>query len=134
MASLDWAQACELAFLDNQGRLCLIGVTTHLPVPSLPVALRQLMVAVRVVDVGIGEELDVSVSILTPGGVLAMPSAPGALDVTVAASEFLLFTMRDIPVREEGVYRVIVSVGEGESVSLEIPVQVLFTPSHAEVH
>src|SRR5262245_41958613 len=134
MASVDWAQACELAFLDNLGRLCLIGVTTHLPVPSLPMALRQLMIAARVVDVGVGEELDVSVSILTPGGALAQPSAPGALDVTVAGSEFLLFTLRDIPVREEGVYRVIVSVGVGDPVSIEIPVELLFTPSHAEVH
>jgi hypothetical protein len=45
MARIDWARLCELAFLDAHGRLCLIGVTTHLPVPSLPLAVHQLMIA-----------------------------------------------------------------------------------------
>jgi len=88
MASIDWAQLCELAFLDDHGRLCLIGVTTHLPVPSLPIAVRQLMIAARVVNVRDGDELDVVVSILTPQGLLAQPETHGALDVAVAGASF----------------------------------------------
>ena len=39
------------------------GVTTHLPVPSLPIAVRQLMIAARVVNVRDGDEIDVVSSI-----------------------------------------------------------------------
>jgi hypothetical protein len=134
MARIDWAQLCELAFLDDRGRLCLIGVTTHLPVPSLPIAVRQLMIAARVVNVRHGDELDVVVSILTPRGLLAQPETHGALDVAVAGGEFLLITLRDVPLTDEGIYRVLVSIGDGEPTTFALPVELLFEPSRAEVH
>src|SRR5215470_6916497 len=50
MARIATVHLCELAFFDNCDRLCLIGVTTTLPVPTLPVAIHQLMIAVRILD------------------------------------------------------------------------------------
>jgi hypothetical protein len=43
MARVDWAVLCELAFLDQQNRLCVVGITTTLPVPRLPILVNQLM-------------------------------------------------------------------------------------------
>ena len=118
----------------RRGRLCLIGVTTHLPVPSLPIAVRQLMIAARVVNVRHGDELDVVVSILTPRGLLAQPETHGALDVAVAGGEFLLITVRDVPLTDEGIYRVVVSVGDNEPTTFALPVELLYKPSRVEVH
>jgi hypothetical protein len=44
MARIEWALVCELAFLDRHERVSLIGVATHFPVPSLPLAINKIMV------------------------------------------------------------------------------------------
>jgi uncharacterized protein DUF6941 len=134
MARIDWAQLCELAFLDDRGQICLIGVTTHLPVPSLPIAVRQLMIAARVVNARHGDVVDVSVSILTPRGLLAQPDSQGAMEYAVAGGEYLLITLRDLPLTEEGMYRVLLSVGDDVPAMFEVPVELLFERPRMEVH
>src|SRR5262245_44316895 len=109
MARIAWAELCEQAFLDGAGRLCLIGITQRLPIPSLPVTVYQLMISAHVVDVQVGDELSVEVWITTPRGVSAAPKHPNSLSVGVAA-EYLLLTLRDVPLVEEGVYRMAVVI------------------------
>jgi hypothetical protein len=135
MARIDWAHLCELAFLDNCGRLCLVGVTTRFPVPSLPVAVHQLMIAARVVDVRPGEAIDLALWIATPGGRLAMATdAPGGdLEISLAG-EYVLITLRQFPLVDEGIHRFGVSLSSTDPVTLEVPVLLVSTPSHAEIH
>ena len=38
MVRIDWVQLCEMAFLDDCDRLCMIGVMTRFPAPVLPIA------------------------------------------------------------------------------------------------
>src|SRR5215475_4991947 len=104
MARVASAHLCELAFLDNCDRLCLVGVTTRLPVPTLPLAVNQLMIAAHVVDVRRGERIDLGVSIEMPSGLATAPDQPDGIHVTVYA-EYVLITRRQIPLLEEGVYR-----------------------------
>lgn len=132
MARIEWAQVCELAFLDGTGRLCLVGITTRLPVPSLPLAVYQLMMAAQVVDVGMGEEIDVEVWLTTPSGLSTTPSHPNGLNITVAG-DYLLVTLRDIPLTEEGVYRFSLSVDQGTPVTFNVPVLLISTPEHVVV-
>ena len=132
MARIDWAQLCELAFLDDRGRLCLIGVTTRLPVPSLPLVVHQLMIAARVVDVQAGDDVDVSVAIYSPRGTSG-DLTPHDLDVTVAGGEYLLITLRDLPVCEQGIHQIVVSVGDHAPTALEIPVA-LVSAARTEIH
>jgi len=77
MARIEWAQVCERAFLDDCDRLWLIGVTTRLPVPSLPITVRHLMLAARVVELRAREVIDVGVSITTPSGCCPSPASCG---------------------------------------------------------
>lgn len=130
MATIHWAQLCESAFLDNCGRLCLIGITRRLPVPKLPLAVYQLMIAAHVVDVRVGDELNVEAWIVTPRGVAAAPNHPDGLSVTVAA-EYLLLTLRDIPLAEEGIYRICLAVDGGAPVTLDVPVLLASTSVNA---
>jgi len=133
MASIRWAHLCELAFLDNCGRLCVIGVTTQMAVPSLPLAVRQLMIAAHVVDVRPGDEVSFGVSIATPMGISMAPDHADGLDVAVAG-DYLLITMRDIPLTEEGVYHVLLTVGASAAMVLDVPVLLTSQRVHADVH
>ena len=132
MATIQWAQLCESAFLDNCGRLCLIGVTRRLPVPSLPLAVYQLMIAAHVVDVHLGDELNVEAWITTPRGISAAPNHPDGLGVSVAA-DYLLLTLRDVPLTEEGIYRICLAIDGGTPVTLEIPVLLASTSANAVI-
>ena len=133
MARIEWAQLCELAFIDSCDRLCLVGVTTRLPVPTLPLAVHQLMIAVRVSGVRFGEAIDLGVAMKTPSGVSAAPDQPDGLDVTVTA-EYVLITLRQVPLTEEGIYRFAVSLGQEDQIVLDVPVLLTSRPAHAEIH
>jgi hypothetical protein len=122
MARIEWAQLCELAFLDDCDRLCMIGIMTRFPVPSLPIAMRQLMIVARIVDVHGGDSVRVAASLVTPSGLSIAVHQTDGFDVAVAA-EYLLITLRDVPVSEEGVHRLVLTIGEGAPVTLDIPVR-----------
>jgi hypothetical protein len=133
MARIEWARLCEHAFLDNCDRLCMTGVVTHFPVPSLPLAVHRLMIAARVVGTRPHEACDIGVSVATPNGFWAAPDGPDGFDVE-AAGEYLLITLRNFPLTEEGVYRFVVALDAEHPVTLEIPVLLLSARGHAELH
>jgi len=119
MAKIEWAQVCELAFVDKYDRLCMIGVTTKLAVPSLPLLVRRLMIAARIADAQDGETFTVGGHITTPGGNVITPNQTDCFDVSIEG-EYLLITLSDFPLSEEGIYGFEVSVGDQAPVRLEI--------------
>jgi hypothetical protein len=133
MARIATAHLCELAFLDNCDRLCLVGLTTRLPVPRLPVALNQLMIAAQVVDVRPGEAIDLSVTIEMPNGLSTAPEQPDGIQVSIFA-EYVLITLRQIPLMEEGLYRFTISLRDQEPLKIGVPVLRVSQPAYAEVH
>src|SRR5262245_36211398 len=133
MATISWLQLCEHAFLDSADRLCVIGLTNRFMVPTLPVAVHHLMLAARVVGVRPGDELDVGVSVTTPSGLSPSPGDPECVDVSIAG-EYILITLRQFPLGEEGLYRFAISLDNNEPVALEVPVLVMSTATHAPVH
>jgi len=133
MARVASAHLCELAFLDNCDRLCIVGLTRRLPVPTLPLAVNQLMIAAHVVDVRPGETIDLGVSIEMPSGLSTAPEQPDGIQVTVYA-EYVLITLRQIPLLEEGVYRFTIALGKQEPMMIDVPVLRVSQPAYAEVH
>jgi hypothetical protein len=126
MARIESLTACELAFLDRQDRLCVIGMTTHLPVPKLPVELNQLMLVARLTDLRTVEEFGVRVEVVTPGGLFSNPRDPGCLSIDMAGP-FVFITLRALPLTEEGVYRFEVGL-TGQTPSV-VPIPVLLVGS-----
>src|SRR5215471_20667011 len=124
MIRIDWAQLCEMAFLDDSARLCMIGVMTRFPAPQLPVAMRQVVIVVRIADVEAEESFSIGVSMLTPHGALLSPTHTDGFDITVTA-EYIFITLRDIPLKEEGMHRFSVAVGKGDPVSIDVPVRLV---------
>lgn len=90
------------------------------------------MIAAHVVDVRVGDELNVEAWITTPRGIAAAPNHPDGLSVTVAA-EYLLLTLRDVPLSEEGIYQICVAIDGGTPVTLDVPVLLTSTSVNAVV-
>jgi hypothetical protein len=133
MARIDWVLACDLAFFDRQDRLCLVGITNRLPVPRLPLAIDQLMLVARLVDLRSVEEFEVSVAVLGPSGRWTTPTNGHGVAIEMSG-EYVLITLREIPLVEEGVYGFHISLSGQEPAAIDIPVLAVGAARHAEVH
>ena len=102
----------------------MIGVMARFPAPQLPIAMRQIMIVLRIQEVQPGEAFRVAVSMVTPAGTLLTPQDSAGFEVTVVP-DYIVITLRDIPLREEGVHRFSVSVGKGNPVSIDVPVRIV---------
>ncbi|HUK32400.1 MAG TPA: hypothetical protein VLV86_00730 [Vicinamibacterales bacterium] len=91
------------------------------------------MIAAHVVDVRPEEALDLGVSIEMPSGLATAPEQPHGIHVTTYA-EYVLITLRHIPLLEEGVYRFTIALAGQEPVVIDVPVLRVSQPAYAEVH
>lgn len=118
--SVAWVVLCESVARDETGRLSLFGIASHLPVPSLPLLLMEHRVVARLAHLDASQPIDVSFGIVTPSGHWLAPSDDAAtLEVS---GEFIIITLRSLPLREEGVHRLEVGLGNGSAASVDIPV------------
>jgi hypothetical protein len=124
MIRIDWIQLCEMAFLDDCDRLCMVGVMTRFPAPELPIAMRQIMIVVRVKDAQPKESFTVGVSMVTPSGLTLHPQNADGFDIAVTP-EYIFITLRDIPLSEEGMHHLAITVGSGAPASIHVPVRVV---------
>jgi hypothetical protein len=131
VATIDWVLLCDRAFLDRHERISVIGVATHFPVASLPLAISQTMMVARIIDARPGDELEIGVAIATPRGLWTQPGPAGCQ--MEQAGEYLLVTLRDVPLTEAGTYRFVLALGQQEVV-VEVPVVVLSTPERIGVN
>jgi uncharacterized protein DUF6941 len=122
---------CDLALLDRHERVSLIGVATHFPVPSLPLAINKIMMVARLVDVRPGDEIEVGVAMSTPRGQWTQPM-PSGFNVE-QAGEYLFVTLHDVPLVEAGTHRFALGLGQQEVV-VEIRVTVISRPADVCVH
>ena len=133
MARIDWALVCDLAFLDRQDRLCIVGIARRFPVPSLPLSIGQVMLVARLADIRPVEEVAISIAVVTPGGQRTTPTGAQSIAIEMAG-EYVLATLREIPLIEEGVYGFQISLSGQPAVSVHIPVLTVRQPIIADVH
>jgi len=133
MAHIDWMHLCELAYFDRQTRLCMVGITTHFVLPSLPIRLRQIMLVARVIDATPGERLDIGFGVATPAGIWMSPNSTDDVHLEVVG-EHILVTLRDVPFQEEGAHRFGIQLGPQQLATVDVPVVILAADQPAEVH
>ncbi|HKE88167.1 MAG TPA: hypothetical protein VKB50_30635 [Vicinamibacterales bacterium] len=133
MATIDWALVCSAAFFDQQQRLCMIGIAREFPVPQLPIVVRQVMLVARLRDLSLVDEIVVTVAVVTPSGLVNAPVAQNSM-VVERAGEFVLVTMRDVPLAEEGAYSFQVALRGQPAVTVDIPVLTTSNTALADVH
>ena len=124
MTRIDWMLVCDLAYFDQQARLCTVGITTHFLVPSVPVSLRHIMMVARLADPQPGTRMDIGVAVSTPRGQWIAPTESDDLQIEVA-SQYILVTLRDLPLREEGTYRFALHLDPEQQVAVDVPVFVM---------
>lgn len=134
MARIDWALVCDHAFFDRQDRLCLVGITRRFCVANLPLAIGQTTIVARLVDIRPVEELSIAVAVVTPSGDWTTPTSAESVEVNLDG-EYVLATLRGIPLIEEGIYGFRISLGGQPAISVDIPVLTIQPPALArEVH
>jgi len=133
MARVDWTVLCELAFLDRQDRLCVIGLTTALPVPQLPILVNQLMLVARLDALRPVEEIEVAAAVVSPAGIWKTPSGDDSLSIEMAR-EFVLVTLRNIPLAEEGIHSFRILIGGQPPASIDVPVVMVGSRMPASMH
>lgn len=131
MARIDWVLLCEQAFFDQHERISVMGVATHLRVPSLPLAIGEIMMVARIIDASPGDEMKVGVAIGTPRGQWTQPKSDGFQ--VEQTGESLLVTLREVPLTEAGTYRFALALGEQE-VEIEVPVVLVSTTERPSIH
>lgn len=121
MAHIDWAVLCDLAFMDREDRLCVIGVTRKFLVPMLPASLHQVMLVAHLTDIQPVEEIGLSVSLVTPRGATARPTCAESIVIKMAG-EYVLTTLRGVPLAEEGLYRFEIALTGQPAMEVVVPV------------
>ena len=119
--TIDWMMLCESAFFDETGRLCMIGIARHFPVPSMPLLLNQHTMVAHLATGRLSDGASLSFKVRTPSECWITPTESEAVTVK-ATEEYILITVRSLPFREEGLYRFDVSVDGDSLASVEIPV------------
>jgi hypothetical protein len=79
----------------------MIGIVKRLPTPQLPLAINQMMLVAHLTDVRTVEKFEIAVSIMTPSGLLTSAAGSGCVVIEIA-HDYVLVTLRDIPLNEEG--------------------------------
>ena len=131
MARIEWAVLCESAFLDRQDRLCVIGIIRNFSV-ALPITVREVTLVARLADIQPIDEVAIAVGVVFPGGTRG--ARMGSDDVHIEMSgEYILTTMRDIPLLEEGLYHFQIQLRGQPVRSLDVPVVALSRSGWAEV-
>lgn len=132
--SVAWVVLCEAVARDETRRLSLIGIASHLPVPSLPMVLNEHTIVARLALSGRREQIDVSFGVRTPSGSWITPAADDAMSIEVSG-EYVIITLRSLPLRSEGIHSFAVCLDNGSSASVDVPVWVC-VPSEedARVH
>jgi hypothetical protein len=133
MARVDWAVLCELAFLDRQDRLCVIGLTTALPVPHLPILVNQLMLVARLDGLKPVEEIQVAAAVVSPSGVWKTPSADDCVSIEMVR-EFVMVTLRGIPLTEEGMHSFRILIDSQPPAAVDVPVVTVGSRVPAALH
>jgi hypothetical protein len=79
------------------------------------------------------EKVDIAIAVVTPSGMWTRPTDSQSV-VTEMSGEYVLVTLRGIPLTEEGVYGFQISLQRQSPVTIKIPVLTVQSPALAELH
>src|SRR5438034_10368180 len=108
MAECDWVILCDYAFLDQAGKMCLIGAFDRVFATGVPSALHQSSITMKLLG-DPAETIEFKVEIIRPtGGVLA--SVGGTITMPDPGSKNIQFNIAGLPLPDYALYSVNVYV------------------------
>jgi hypothetical protein len=109
MADCDWVILCDYAFLDQGGKMCMIGAFDRVFAAAVPSALHQSSISMKLLAEP-GETVNFRVEIIRPtGGQLA--SVGGTLKVPDTGVCNVQFNIAGLALPDYGLYAVNVYAG-----------------------
>jgi hypothetical protein len=127
----EWAFICFRAFFDDDHQLFVERLVRRFNVPKLGIAFTEFtIVTVLKTRPREGENVNINLDILTPSGTHCNPQDPNAVRIE-CGNDFLLLTLKEMPILEEGTYRFNIRVNGLPLTTVEMPVRVL--PSAPDV-
>ena len=96
-------------------------------------ALHQVMLVAHLTDIQPVEEIGISVSLVTPRGASVRPTTAESIVIEMAG-EYVLTTLRDVPLAEEGLYRFEIALTGQPPTSVAISVLTANRPIAAQCH
>jgi hypothetical protein len=91
------------------------------------------MLVARLTDLHRVDEFEVAVAIVGPNGLFKTPTNGEGIVIEMA-NEYVLVTLRGLPLIDEGVHTVQVSLAGQAPVVLDIPVLTVRSPSGVDLH
>jgi len=111
----------------------MVGLTTTLPVPQLPIVVNQLMLVARLEGLKPIEEIQVAAAVVAPSGIWKTPSVDDSVSIEMAR-EFVLVTLRSLPLAEKGIHSFRLLIGGLPPVSVDVPVLTVGSAIPASLH
>lgn len=102
MAAIDWAMVCDFAYLDRDQRLCVLGVTRQIVVPTLPHVLEHAVMVAHLVDVQPVDQIELCFR-LTAAAEHGIDAQAHHVAVEVVG-EYVLARVNGVTLRSEGTY------------------------------
>ena len=89
--------------------------------------------AARLTDLKMVEEIQVAAGVISPSGLWQAPSGDDVLNIEMA-QEYVLVTLRQLPLTEEGLYSFQLLLSGQSPVCLTVPVSTVHTMREDAVH
>ena len=77
----------------------MIGVMARFPAPQLPIAMRQIMIVLRIQEVQPGEVFRIAVSMVTPAGTVLTPQESAGFEAQSLAGPFIELPSHSVELR-----------------------------------
>lgn len=122
MPDLEWAVACDHAYLDSMDRLCVLGVMRQLPALGLPDTMTRLTLVAKVTNLLVVEQFDVSLAIVSPSGLLLAADHQSEAISIQLVQDYVIVIVRGMPITEAGRYTFQLRLEEQSAIDIELPV------------
>ena len=129
MARIDWSVLCDLANIDRHERLCVLGVTRQLSVPTLPHTIEQMSMVAHLADLRLVDEVALSFRLWSPDGAQASAERVGVH----IHGEYAVATLQGIALSGEGTYFFELSVN-GDARAIGVPLVAFDRPGNGLLH
>jgi len=104
MADCEWAILCDYAFLDAQGKMCLIGIFNRVHARTVPTFHRQAMLIVQLAGEP-GEDVRVKIEILRPTGTV-LQGLEGQGTISPMGGAGIVLQLQSLQLPDWGRYRI----------------------------
>lgn len=121
MATCEWAHLCDYAFLDNQGKTCLIGIFKAIVTARVPTTHTRCAVVFNVSGMP-NEEVNLRVQVIRPDGRDPLINVSSPINLGTAGEHTAVLELNNIVLPDFGPYEVVILLDGSQAKSISFDV------------